>query len=324
MVLLFKTGRPEVDDVLAEAVRQFESVFPNGVCAYYLDGSYASSYAVQSSDVDLKIVFKENTSADDLKRAENVIAILEQQCDIELDMGCGLETDLFRPALVFKGQLIYGEEIRDRLTVMPVDFWGRERMYAGCWLICHLFGRPGQVHLPLAYPDSEGLFYGYDDRVVHSGGGQAMRGIKNMMRASGWAATGLVGYQAGKYVTNKAECIRLYRAHIGDEWTSHIEDLFEVCRNKWSYCVPDGVVDRTHLRKICARNLAFENHFLNVYRTFLRDELTCGDEERQKEALDYFGRTPFYDADVLVALKTLLSVEPLRTSTAEVLTLVKW
>ena len=320
--LCFKTGRLKVDAVLAETVRQFEAAFPNEVRAYYLDGSYASSYAVQSSDVDLKIVFQKATSDADLKRAEDLLAMLEQQCDIELDMGCGLETDLFRPALVFEGKLIYGEEIREQLTVMPVDFWGRERMYAGCWLICHLFGRSGQAHLPLEFPNSNGLFFGYDDRLAQSGDGQDVRGIKNMMRASGWAATGLIAYLAGKYVTNKAECVRLYRAHIGDEWTSHIEALYETCRNKWAYCVPASLDDRDCLRKICERNLAFENHILNVYRTFLVGELTCGDIERQKEALDYLGRTPFHDADVIVALQALLLIEALRETTNKVLTLV--
>lgn len=322
MHLLFKTDHAEVDDVLLKIIRRFELVFPDKVLAYYLDGSYASSYAVPSSDVDLKIVFKEDTAADDLARANEMIVALDEQSAIEFDVGCVLAKGQFRPALIYKGQLIYGKEIRNQLTVMPVDFWGRERMYAGCWLICHLFDRPGKINLPLGYPDPEGSFYGYDDRLAQSGEGKGVRGIKNMMRASGWAATGLIGHQTGKYVTNKAECLHMYREFIGDEWTSHIEDLYENCRNKWVYRVPDDVEEQKILRTICQRNLAFENHFLNVYRNFLIDELQCGDVERIKEALDYFNRTPFHDEAVVLALKKLITVELIHKSASHALGLV--
>ena len=205
IVLNFLTGHKEIDRILRDLIGQFESAFPKQILAYYLNGSYAGDYGVQSSDVDLAVIWVADTLQKDIERAQEMVSELSAQALVELDIGFICANQMVRPSLFFNGQLIYGADIRDRLQVMPLDYWMRERMHAGCWLICHLHNRSGRAYLPFDFPDPDGAFYGYDERIAKSREGDQLRGLKNMMRATSLAATGLIALQANLYVKDKTE-----------------------------------------------------------------------------------------------------------------------
>lgn len=128
---------------------------------------------------------------------------------------------------------------------------------------------------------------------------------RDLIRAVGWAATGLVALRAGEYVASKRECHLAYARAIGDKWSTLLRDIYEHCRGEWAYLVPDAAADRALLRAICARTLGFENHFLTIYRRYVARELAQPDEEAALAALSALVAAPLRDPDVTRALQTL-------------------
>jgi len=105
----------------------------------------------------------------------------------------------------------------------------------------------------------------------------------------------LEGSYADQSALGTSDCHRLYRQYVNDESASFLTELYERCRNGWRYLIPTGKQERTALRAICQRALNFENHFLQVYRQFLRAELTADDEARRARALWVQEKLPFQD-----------------------------
>ena len=141
------------------------------------------------------------------------------------------------------------------------------------------------MRLPLGYPDPRGEFYGYDCRAVRLPDGGEARSTRNLIRTTGWAATALVAHRAGRYVARKRDCHAIYRETIGDEWGDLLADIYTQCRAEWNYLIPDDAADRRRLRAICERTLAFENHFLAIYRRYLLAELRGADDVNTRHAL---------------------------------------
>jgi hypothetical protein len=82
-----------------------------------------------------------------------------------------------------------------------------------------------------------------------------------------WGAAAVLAIRTGQLAGTKREAIRLYREHVNDEWSALLEELFEHCKLRWRYSIPQDEADRRRLRRLCGRVLAFERRLLNVYRT---------------------------------------------------------
>ena len=52
-------GKPSIDNVLSQIVERYEAQFPGRLRAYYLTGSYAEGNAVEWSDIDVYVLFKD-------------------------------------------------------------------------------------------------------------------------------------------------------------------------------------------------------------------------------------------------------------------------
>ena len=65
--LLNSTGNQRVDNILRGVIGIFETVFPDRIRGYYLVGSYADGTAISTSDIDMKILFK-NRFRDNIER----------------------------------------------------------------------------------------------------------------------------------------------------------------------------------------------------------------------------------------------------------------
>jgi hypothetical protein len=307
--LLASTSNACVDDVLCGTIGIFELLFPGRVRGYYVEGSYADATGLSTSDLDLAIVFKERfTSAAEAERATQACAGCAALAAVEFDAAIVDEAELEHeawPALKLASLLVFGEDIRERLD-LRLDAWTRDRMHSSYWRLDGLFGRPGRgagaVRLPLAYPDPAGEFLGYvgeGRRTLRLGDGTSVPTTRDLIRATGWAATARVASEAGQFVARKCDCVRLYRKYIGDEWAPLLEDIYASCRGAWRYRIPDAPDERRHLRELCQRTLAFENHFLTVYKTYLLGELRSTNAAARRQALDVLARLPFADADVL-------------------------
>src|SRR5205807_1676713 len=122
-------------------------------------------------------------------------------------------------------------------------------------LLARARGHAAPLRFPLDYPDSGGEFYGYERRAS----GEAPAGMKELVLSTGFVATALVALKAGRCVASKRECAALYREHVGDEWTSFVEEIYETCAGRWAYRIPEKPDERQQLRELCGRKLVFEN-----------------------------------------------------------------
>lgn len=302
-------GNERIDRILRGTVGIFEIAFPGRIRACYVDGSHADSTSVVTSDLDTTIIFKDAFR----DHAEQQGAVqLGEYCarlsSVELDIEVTDEAKLAEgatPMLKLASHLIYGEDIRDDLPLLPIEVWTRDRMHSAYWLLVKAFSRPGTVVFPLGYPDTEGEFYGYDCRTVTLPDGTEVKSTRNLIRVTGWMATALIALQARQYVARKRECHVAYQKWIGDDWTTLLEEIYERCRGQWAYLIPEEREARTVLRQICRRTLGFENHFLARYKDFLLDELRSADGAARELAAWLQMQIPYDDQEVLTVLQRL-------------------
>ena len=306
ITLIAATGNAHVDALLREIVTYFEAAFPERVRGYYVIGSYGDASSVSTSDLDLDIVFKRRFESDDeCEHARDLCATLQAQTAIELDLDIGDEEGLragLSPNLKLAGLCVYGEDIRDQYPLLPLVAWTRDRMHSSYYRLGSLFGRTAPVRAPLTFPDPAGEYYGYDHRPVRLADGSQAPSTRDLIRATGWAATALIAWRAGRYVARKSECHRVYQEVIGDEWTPLLKAIYEDCRKRWNYRIPTELADRALLRQLCARALDFENAFLAAYKIYLLGELRSADAEGRRFAHETLARMPFDDAEVMRAL----------------------
>lgn len=300
------TGTSRVDDILREVIGRFETSFPGRLRACYAEGSYADGSAVTTSDVDVTIVFRDTfRGAAEREAVEHLCASCAETSEIELDIGVIDEAQLRAgvfPSLRHVGLLIYGEDVREAMRVLPMEEWTRNRMHAAYWLITHLFGRDGAGHLPLDYPDRSASFFGYDSRRVRLPNGTETPSTRDLIRATGWAATALIALEAGAYVARKRDCHTTYQRLIGDEFADLLRDIYDNCRIRWQYLVPEAASERERLRALCTQTLSFENAFLARYKRYLLNELECTKADACDAALEMQRRTPFHDTDIRAAV----------------------
>lgn len=297
------------ETALNRLIAAIEDAFPDRVRGYYVHGRAADDTNIESSDIDVDVVVKGAfTDAEERARLAAVVQRASPHTHIEMDVDVIDEATLFTgaaPSFKLGSRLVYGEDIREQVPLLPIADWGRERMYAGYWLMMKVFNRPGRVQIPIGFPDPDGEFLGYTERKVVLADGSSTGSTRDLVRVTGWLATALLAHEAGQYVVRKRECHRLYRDHFHDEWGSLLEAIYVSCRLRWAYMIPTEPDDRRDLRVVCTRVLAFENHFLTRFKPFLLDELVRARLDEANRAIDIMREIPLEDEEVSAALKSV-------------------
>jgi len=297
--------------MVQNVIETFEAQFPERIRAYYIEGSYADANNVISSDLDVLLVFKNKFEDDEPQRAEELAEQCTAESTLELDIEAVDEHSLISgvsPTLKFGSSFLYGKDIRDSLPLISLEEWTRDRMHSSLWRTVHLCNRTPVIQYPLTYPDPNGEFYGYDARMLRLPDGQEVHCTRDLIRLVGWSATAIVAFKAGKYVARKSECHKLYQTYFNDEWGQLLQDIYELCRGKWNYLIPENQEDRQMLRAICERTLSFENHFLQVYKVFVLSELRSADTKGVLEALSVLQQITYQDEEILAEI-TRVSTE---------------
>ncbi len=291
-------------------ISAFERAFPGRLRACYTLGSYADASAIVTSDLDLTLIFAGAfVSHDERDAARRLASACAEQTKIELDIEIEDEETLSYgagPNLKLASAHIYGLDIRDQLPLVSLAEWTRDRMHSSWWRIARLFARPAVITPPLEYPEPAQPFLGYTRRTVRLSKGRMVPSTRDLIRLTGWAATALLALQCGIYVPSKRVAHTLYHEHIGDPWDTLIADIYDLCRTRWSYLIPDAQEDRARLRGLCECTLLFERHFLARYNPYLIAELQSGGEGALK-ACEVMRRVPVFDATVLRELRCLAS-----------------
>ena len=272
--LLTTTGDPGADAVLRGLVGAFESAFPGRVRAYYLTGSHADGTAVATSDLDVGVLFVGELEGDEAARARRLARACAQLSPIELDLTPRGERRALGDVRLKLGSVpIYGEDIRDRVTLPPMALWERVPFYGARRLIARVRGDPDRLVVPLVYPDPAGEFFGYDRRRVRLRDGTVRPTTKDLVRVVTGAAGALASRQTKRYVAGKAEAVRQYSPAVGGAWAPLVEAIDRTCRVEFQYLIPDEAAARARVRGLCGRALGFENRFLEALRDVLLEDL---------------------------------------------------
>ncbi|QBD82014.1 hypothetical protein EPA93_40970 [Ktedonosporobacter rubrisoli] len=308
MSLRNSTHVARVDAVLRRVLLAFVEVFPARACSVYIEGSFADGSGISSSDLDLKIILKDSfIDVEEQNRAAEFMQFATTLAPLELDIEVIDEQSLLggvSPLLKLGSLLVYGEDMLQDKPIVPLIQWARDRMHSSYWRTIHLFGRSLPLHSPLTFPDPAAEFYGYDRRKWRLENGEEVNCTRDLIRLVSWSATGILAFKAGRYVVRKRDCHKVYQACFSDEWGQLLQDIYELCRNKWHYLIPVQADERRALRAICERTLAFENHFLQIYKEFLLQELSRADPQGQQFALDVLRRFPYQDAELEQAIRS--------------------
>lgn len=129
------------------------------------------------------------------------------------------------------------------------------------------------------------------------------QGTKEFVAAACWTATALVALQAGHYVGKKADAIKKYEELIADEWAPFLQEVYTRCDRQWEYRVPDETSDRVVLEHLCRQMIAFENHYLSIYRVYLLQLLQKGERDAVLFAAKRLQEVIYSDQEVVNTLR---------------------
>jgi predicted nucleotidyltransferase len=249
----------------------------------YLEGSLAWGNPVDTSDLDLRVVVREQPA--DATKA----VVEEQRAETEAALGreVGLSFErldvLIRVgALRFqRSRLLSGEDLRGKVPAKTIDAFVRDSMLSAHDLIVGLRTHHGQTpRMPLTAPVPEAEFRGYDIREILDGG-RWVRSSKRLVSNVTAAATAMIAAKARVFVFTKGEVPALYATHIGDEWTELVVTIYDDCRMRAGYRLPEEPADRAALTKLCDRAVTFENRLIEESMPMLH-ELAANGAEKQK------------------------------------------
>jgi hypothetical protein len=309
--LIESTGDLGYDRLARGVIGVFEVAFPDRVRGFYLRGSHASNTSIPGSDLDLFIIFKDRfADRAEYDRARALSDHCAQLSPVLLELVLtgerglrGLEGVGAALNLKLATRLLYGEDIRADLPAFDADTYVRSVVHTP--YLSYVYPkerRGGPLVYPLRHLDPDGPFFGYDQCMMPGADGVERPSTKLLVGSVGWTATAIVALGSGQHVRDKAACVELYQQYVADDWTSLVTDVHELCRNRWRYQVPSDPTDRRTLRELCDRALDFQNHFLELYRSYQLTELASGDADRQQLATRRLQRIHFDDQEVADAL----------------------
>jgi predicted nucleotidyltransferase len=302
------TAIPSVDQTLSESIAIIEQHLPRRVQGYYLVGSYAVGEAVPASDIDLIVVFKEQLTVADHQHFLAVRDRCKQAGFYTLDLSADSDAKLRRVGAVWfqtASRCLYGTDIRPQIPRKPIEAHVRDLMHSMYFLLARVRGNLDRLTVPLTFPDPSGHLYGYDQRLIRDGDHLRTVGTKDLVTNTLAIANVLTLRRSGRYVGSgkKGDIPDQYQQWIDDQWTWLVAEVYHTCRNRWGYGVPTGQAEQVHLRRLCHDVLAFENHFLAVYRSYLLDELQRTDAATVRFAVQRMGQLIYADREVVEALR---------------------
>ncbi|MEM7532724.1 MAG: hypothetical protein AAF639_11150 [Chloroflexota bacterium] len=228
---------------------------------------YADQTAVSTSDLDVLLIFKDEMSEVETDVVWDLSDSASLLTPMFLDLEGMSESTVLQgdTRLKLASHFLYGEDIRAQIPLPPIDAYVREWMHNHAIHFMMRVARGQQdIQIPATYPDPADEFFGYAKNPI-----EQKEDTKLLVAIVGQIATALVALKTQSYIATKRESVRQYQAHINDEWTGLVTGIYEVCRNQWAYQIPSEPVQRSQLRAFCEQTLAFENHFLAIYRDYL-------------------------------------------------------
>ena len=301
-------GKPSIDNVLSQIVERYEAQFPGRIRACYLTGSYAEGNAVEWSDIDVYVLFKDAfVSEEEAAQAEQLELSCASLTPLRLDLHAGSEQSqdslpsfdslpgFLRAAVKNTSVLLYGEDTREHMSLPGREEYMRDATEIALKFLLWL-RQVENLTYPLAYPDPDGAFFGYDQlQFLSSDRASARQGIRLLVESACRVGTALLAFKTDCSVSTKRESVQTYRELINDEWASFLEAMFERGKLCWSYNLPENEEERAELRMLCERMLPFENHYLRAHRAYLLAQLGSNNEAAKQFALQGLKQVIYLD-----------------------------
>jgi len=166
---------------------------------------------------------------------------------------------------------MYGEDIRSSIPMPDSEAYTRDVTDGAFTFITKVMRGVDSVTLPLNYPDPDGEFYGYDAKRIDSWYPATIHyGTKELVSLVGRISTAIIATRTGHITGSKREGIKRYRELVGDHWGTVIDSVYEHCKMRNRYMISEEEDERRELRGLCEDVLALENHYLEIYRAYLR------------------------------------------------------
>jgi NTP pyrophosphatase (non-canonical NTP hydrolase)/predicted nucleotidyltransferase len=299
-------GALAVDLPVIETIQRFEAAFPDRIRSYFMLGSYADHHAVDGSDIDMYVLFKEEIL---LPEEYNAAQNLARSC-MEMSQVLRLEVNLvseqalehyhsiMRVALKRNSILLYGEDTRAAMTLPSREAYIRDATDGVLEFLQRLHGGENLTY-PLDYPAPGGIFFGYDRTGRLTNSDLPHRVTRELVECALRMATALLALKTGTFVATKRESAEIYRTVINDSWADFLIDMFERCKMQWNYAVPESEDEQAALRLLCQQMLVFENHYLLVYRNYLLECLHSEVEQSIRFAVQRLRTARFNDEELL-------------------------
>lgn len=284
-------GKPSIDQVLSQIVERYEKHFPGRLRACYLTGSYAEDNAVEWSDIDVYVLFKDAfVSEEEAVQAEQLGLSCASLTPLRLDLHAGSEQSqdslpgFLRAAVKRTSVLLYGEDTREQMSLPGREEYTRDATGTALQFLLWLH-QVENVTYPLAYPDPDGAFFGYEQLQSDRADVLPGPGIRMLVETACRMGTALLAFKTACSVSTKRESVQTYRELINDEWASFLEAMFEKGKLRWGYNLPENEEERAELRGLCERMLPFENHYLRAHHAYLLAQLGSHNEVARQIAL---------------------------------------
>ena len=280
--LYFSTSNQQVDAILRGTIGILETCLPDRISAYYLHGSFANNTGISTSDIDLFLVSKGSFTPEEHEKIQRIMYFSGLFSPFIVEMRALDETTLLQHGhfrIKHASHLLWGKELSQDLPEQTLDAYLDMYAHFPFIYIAPMLRNVETLTLPLSYPQASGDFFGYDQLLLPPGN-EKKQNIKKMVTCVCWIASVLIAWQAGKTVAGKRESVQMYRENIHDEWTTFVEEVYELGNRQWQYLIPHQPEERRQLRDLCARTLAFENHYLHQYKEYLLAEAQKGGERK--------------------------------------------
>ena len=253
--------------ILDGVIRLYRTVFPERLRAAYLLGSRSDDSAASISDLDGLILFKGDFLAGEREQARRMLAACRLISPIRLDLWVMAELheaflELHHDVRLRGGELVYGEDVRDRIPSPSLD---AQRRYIVRWPARYisLLHDDKSLNERLEYPDPGDEFFGYAKIRQPSWYPDGVReGTKELVAALFWTTTARLVLEADRPSKDRAEVLRLAHEHLDEASAAFLAEVYLKCKTQWGYRVPQDPADRAALRRICEKTLAFCNHYL--------------------------------------------------------------
>jgi len=276
----FRTEKPGIDRQLNAFINLAKTFFSVEIVSIYLLGSYIDDSAINSSDLDIAIIYNgsNDNKINDISCFFSAFSrdLFKKEIDlylISLDQIFHLDQKqlITREGIInvkIASRLIYGTDIRDRIHMPDLDTYLKITIETPFHFMAKVRVREYILDKKekLTYPDASDYYYGY---LSHAASTHKFVESKPILSLIGWICTALVAIKTGHMIGKKSDVKEAYRLKVNDQWAPFVEQAYQLIRNSLEYKLPENIEDRTKLRELCFELINFENHYLKEYGKFI-------------------------------------------------------